>query len=76
MLTRIALWLTLGITLDALGVGWLGTALVLALAVAIDLQGRADGEQHGAMVGIASFLRMNEHEQTEIKRMVKQWEQK
>jgi len=76
MLTRIALWLTLGITLDALGVGWLGTALVLALAVAIDLQGRADGEQHGAMVGIASFLRMNEHEQTEIRKMVKQWEQK
>jgi hypothetical protein len=49
---------------------------MLALTIAADLLGRLDGRREGAMEGIAAFLKMNEQEQSDIRRLVRQWEQK
>lgn len=78
VITRIALYLTLGVLLDAFG--WSPGSpqfwCMLALTIAADLLGRLDGRREGAMEGIAAFLKMNEQEQSDIRRLVRQWEQK
>lgn len=76
MLTRIALWLTLGILLDALAVGWLGCIMVLCLVVCLDLISRQEGQQFGAADALSRYLKMSEREQEQVKRMVKEWERK
>jgi hypothetical protein len=48
---------------------------MMALTIAADALGRMDGHREGAMEGIAAYLKMNEQEQSDIKRLVKQWEQ-
>ena len=78
VITRLALYLTLGFLLDAFG--WTAATAqfwcMMALTIAADLLGRMDGRREGAMEGIAAFLKMNEQEQSDIRRMVKQWEQR
>jgi hypothetical protein len=49
---------------------------MMAITIAADALGRMDGRREGAMEGIAAFLKMNEQEQSDIRRMVKQWEQR
>ena len=77
VITRIALYLTLGFLLDAFG--WTAATAqfwcMMALTIAADALGRMDGRREGQMEGIAAFLKMNEQEQSDIKRLVKQWEQ-
>lgn len=76
VITRLALYLTLGALLDAFG--WtVATAqfwCMMAITIAADALGRMDGRREGAMEGIAAFLKMNEQEQSDIKRLVKKWE--
>ena len=78
VITRLALYLTLGALLDAFGWGpstaqfW----CMMAITIAADALGRMDGRREGAMEGIAAYLKMNEQEKSDIKRMVKQWEQR
>ena len=78
VITRVALYLTLGALLDAFG--WTAATAqfwrMMALTIAADALGRMDGRREGAMEGIAAFLKMNEQEQSDIKRMVRQWEQR
>jgi len=74
VITRVALWLTLGVTLDALGTGWLGILCVLGLAAAIDYQARWDGQRLGTMQGIANYISMTEHEQNKIRKLVEKWQ--
>ena len=76
VITRLALYLTLGTLLDAFG--WPPATAqfwcMMALTIAADALGRMDGRREGAMEGIAAYLKMNEQEQSDIKRLVKQWE--
>ncbi len=74
IILRCALYGTLGVTLDALAVGWLGTFMVLALCLCCDHVGRIDGRNFGAADGIRRYLSMTEEQQAEIRKMVKQWE--
>ena len=74
LLLRCALYGTLGITLDALAVGWLGTFLVLALCLCCDHAGRIDGQHFGAADGLRRYLSMTEEQQAEIRKLIKQWE--
>ncbi len=76
MLTRIALWAALGVTLDALQIGWLGTIMILALFICADLLSRQEGQQYGAADALSRYLRMTEREQEQVKRMIKEWESK
>jgi len=78
IITRIALYLTLGALLDAFG--WtMGTAqfwCMIGITIAADLLGRWDGQRQGAIEGVAMYLKLSESEQSEIRKMVKQWEQR
>lgn len=77
VITRMALYLTLGALLDVFG--WSPATAqfwcMMGITIAADLLGRTDGRREGAMEGIAAFLKMNEREQSDIKRLVKKWEQ-
>lgn len=79
LLTRCALYGTLGITLDALGLALVGTLLVLVLFMAVECLGRIEGhkqgEQHGSAYALSAYLRMTADEQAKVQRMIKQWEQ-
>ena len=66
----------MGITLDALAVGWLGTFLVLALCLCCDHAGRIDGQQFGAADALSRYLKLTEREQEQVKKMIKEWETK
>jgi len=77
LITRVALYLTLGFLLDAFGWGpsslqfWCMAGLMLAA----DALGRLDGKKLGAVEGVAMYLKLSESEQQEVRKMVKQWEQ-
>lgn len=78
IITRIALYLTLGALLDAFG--WRPTSIefwcMIGITIAADLLGRWDGQRQGAIEGVAMYLKLSESEQSEIRKMVKQWEQR
>lgn len=74
MITRLALWLTMGIYLDALDLGWWSVTMIMLVAVAIDYLARIEGQQQGTMQGIANYISMTEKQQTEIRRLVEKWQ--
>jgi hypothetical protein len=78
MLTRIALYTTLGVLMDALGfaVTGLGFWCVLGLFLACDRLSRIEGEQFGTADGVRRYLAMSDEQQAEIRKMIKQWEGK
>jgi len=78
MLTRIALYTTLGVLLDALGLSathW-GFWSVLGLFLACDRLSRIEGEQFGVADGVRRYINMTEEQQDNVKKMVKDWEGK
>ncbi len=78
MLTRIALYATLGVLLDALGfpATELGFWCILALFLCTDRLSRQEGEQWGTAMGVKHYIDLPEERQAEVRRMIKQWEQK
>ena len=78
MLTRIALYTTLGVLLDALGLSatnW-GFWSVLGLFLACDRLSRIEGEQFGTADGVRRYINMTAEQQDNVKKMVKDWEGK
>ena len=77
LITRMALYLTLGALLVAFG--WTPSTeqfwCMLALTIAAEALGRLDGRRIGAMEGLAAYLKANEQQQSDIRKLVKQWEQ-
>ena len=75
MLTRAAILCSLAITLDAVGLDWLGSLLIIVLALVIDYQARIEGQQQGVMQGIANYISMTEEQQQRIRTQVRKWQQ-
>ena len=76
MLTRLALWATLGLCLGHLNLEWMGIAMVTALFVCIDITARQEGQLFGAAEALSRYIKMTEREQEQVKRMIKEWESK
>lgn len=76
MLTRLALWLTLGLCLGHLNLEWMGIAMIWALFACIDIISRQEGQHHGAAEALSRYIKMTEREQEQVKRMIKEWESK
>lgn len=76
MLTRIALWATLGLCLGHLGLDSMAMAMIIALFVCMDVVSRQEGHQHGAAEALSRYIKMTEREQEQVKRMIKEWESK
>lgn len=73
---RCALYGTLGVTLDALAVGWTGIFMILALCLCCDHVGRMDGIQYGQADGLRRYLSMTEEQQAHVRGLIKKWDQK
>lgn len=71
---RTALYATLGVTLDALAVGWTGIFMILALGLCLDHVGRMDGIQYGQADGLRRYLSMTEEQQAHLRGLIKKWE--
>jgi hypothetical protein len=76
MLTRLALYTTLGLVCWALGHEWTTPEFwcILGLFWAADRLGLEAGKQQGAMEGISAYIRMNTQEQEHIRGLVRDWE--
>ena len=74
MFTRIALYATLGLVLDALGHPWNTWQFwsVLGLFWAADVLARREGHQLGLVVGVDAYIRMTPEQQADIQRKIKE----
>jgi len=78
ILTKLTIYLVLGLVLDGLGLGWssVGFWSILALFACLETIARWDGVQVGTTQGIANYLKMTQQQQEQIKQMIRRWEQR
>ena len=74
MLTRLALYATLGLLLDAVGLGWAdnSTALlcVIALFICSDWVSRQEGLQQGVVQGAELYRHMTQQQRRDVDRIL------